>query len=174
MYYPLSEITQNLYTFGTEYVDLVTGQSYVGDYFSTTDGKYFTGKTVSSSSREIIKVSQRNDSYLVSNPSSYYPNPEDKDYEAGYITRYVVKRVNSGAETIREVSKEQYEKLIPNPLYAQAEFKWLIAGNYYDNLSNLSYPIYGIIHTNRRTIFDLETKILEISQVFINYTEFAK
>ena len=174
MYYPLSEITENLYTSGTEYVDLITGQSYVGYYFSTTDGKYFTGKTVSSTSKELIKAVQRSNSFLVSTPSSYYPIPEEKDYEAGYMTRYVIKRVNSGAETIREVSKEQYEKTIPNPLYAQAEFKWLITGNYYDDLSNLMYPIYGIIHTNRRTIFDLESKIPEISQVFKNYTEFAK
>ena len=46
-YYPLSQITSNLYTNGLEYaVDLKNpSNSYLGYYWKTSDGKYFTGKT---------------------------------------------------------------------------------------------------------------------------------
>ncbi len=46
-YYPLSQITSNLYTNGLEYaVDLKNpSNSYSGYYWKTSDGKYFTGKT---------------------------------------------------------------------------------------------------------------------------------
>jgi hypothetical protein len=46
-YYPLSQITSNLYTNGLEYaVDLNNvSNSYSGYYWKTSNGKYFTGKT---------------------------------------------------------------------------------------------------------------------------------
>jgi hypothetical protein len=46
-YYPLSQITSNLYTNGLEYTtDLNTpSNSYSGSYWKTSSGKYFTGKT---------------------------------------------------------------------------------------------------------------------------------
>jgi hypothetical protein len=46
-YYPLSQITSNLYTNGGEYAQDLnnTGDSYSGYYWKTSDGKYFTGKT---------------------------------------------------------------------------------------------------------------------------------
>jgi hypothetical protein len=48
MYYPLSQITTNLYTNGDEFVYLDAGkdnQAYTGNYFKTSDEKFFTGKT---------------------------------------------------------------------------------------------------------------------------------
>lgn len=45
MYYPLSQITANLYTPGKEYEITSTGQEYKGYYWKSPSGKYFTGKT---------------------------------------------------------------------------------------------------------------------------------
>lgn len=174
MYYPLSEITENLYTAGSEFVYLATRQPYTGYYFSTTDGKYFTGKTNNSSAREIIKATQSTNTYLVQPPSYYLPNPNDEDYEKGFITRYIIKRVNSGEDTIKEVSKQEYERLKNNPLYNRVELEWKITGRVSDDLSNMLYPIYGVSSTNRMKINQLESKIPGISKVFKNYTEFAR
>lgn len=46
-YYPLSQITSNLYTNGLEYTTDLNNpsNSYSGYYWKTSDGKYFTGKT---------------------------------------------------------------------------------------------------------------------------------
>jgi hypothetical protein len=43
MYYPLSQITSNLYTNGNKF--FLNGESYTGYYFKTSKGRYFTGKT---------------------------------------------------------------------------------------------------------------------------------
>ena len=45
MYYPLSQIKSNLYTNGNEFVLLSSNQSYIGFYWKTSKGKYYTGKT---------------------------------------------------------------------------------------------------------------------------------
>jgi len=45
MYYPSSQITSNLYTNGNEYTLKSTGENYIGFYWKTLNGKFFTGKT---------------------------------------------------------------------------------------------------------------------------------
>jgi len=44
MYYPKSQIITNLYTNGQEYALKSTNQNYIGFYWKTSDGKFFTGK----------------------------------------------------------------------------------------------------------------------------------
>ncbi len=44
MYFPKSQITTNLYTNGKEYVYVGTEKEYIGFYFKTSNGKYYTGK----------------------------------------------------------------------------------------------------------------------------------
>lgn len=45
MYYPKSQIKENLYTNGGEYIVVSTQENYIGNYWSTSKGEYFTGKT---------------------------------------------------------------------------------------------------------------------------------
>jgi hypothetical protein len=45
MYYPLSQIKSNLYTNDGEYIILSSKKNYIGYYWKTSDGKYFTGRT---------------------------------------------------------------------------------------------------------------------------------
>ena len=45
MYYPKSQIKTNLYTYGDEYVIILTQAAYTGYYFLTSTGQAFTGRT---------------------------------------------------------------------------------------------------------------------------------
>jgi hypothetical protein len=45
MYYPLSQITPNLYTNGNEYIVISTQENYVGYYWKNSKDQFFTGKT---------------------------------------------------------------------------------------------------------------------------------
>jgi hypothetical protein len=47
MYYPKSQITSNLYTNGNEFVTEDTLTSYIGYYFKTSNGKFYTGRNPS-------------------------------------------------------------------------------------------------------------------------------
>ena len=43
-YYPKSQVKTNLYTNGAELIYKSSKESYVGEYFKTSKGKYYTGK----------------------------------------------------------------------------------------------------------------------------------
>jgi hypothetical protein len=47
MYFPLSQITPNLYTNGGEFVIISSQEDYKGYYFKTSTGKYYTGRNSS-------------------------------------------------------------------------------------------------------------------------------
>lgn len=173
MYYPKSEITPNLTTNGTEFINAVTGEYYKGPYYATSDGKFYTGSDYSPNAQElvkpVIKTIQGNTS-----PVQYTPQPTDKDYKNGFFIRYVIKRVNSGFETIKEVSESDYKMVQKNPLYNFTSFKWKLTGAMFDNLSNMNHPVYGIINTNKRTLLAEEKKVPGISKFFINLAQYSK
>lgn len=54
MYYPLSQITTNLNTNGGEFVYANNLQDYKGDYYKTSKGEYFTGKTPQDGLNELL------------------------------------------------------------------------------------------------------------------------
>lgn len=142
MYYPLSQITTNLYTNGDEFTYNDTdniAQSYTGNYFKTSDGKFFTGKTpqdvptteltriVKTPTNESI-VNIIGDYSIGINPSSIgysplkalpqisnespriaIPFPTQADYNTGEFQRYFLKRRTN--YTYLEVDQLTYENI---------------------------------------------------------------
>ena len=173
MYYPKSEITPNLYTGGTELVNAVTGEYYKGPYYTTSDGKFYTGSDYSPSAQELTRptiTTVQN----TSSPKQYTPLPTAIDYTNGFFIRYVIKRVNSGFETIKEINSKDFTSVQNNPLYNSVAFKWKLTGKLYDDLSNMNHPVYGIINTNKRTLLAEEKKVPGISKFFINLAQYSK
>jgi hypothetical protein len=66
MYYPLSQIISNLYTNGREFAYLNTKQPYIGYYWKTADGKFFTGKTPQDTPSEELIIYTPEDNVEVS------------------------------------------------------------------------------------------------------------
>jgi hypothetical protein len=58
MYYPSSQITTNLNTNGGEFIYANTGQEYKGNYYKTSKGEYFTGKTPQDGLNESLVIYQ--------------------------------------------------------------------------------------------------------------------
>lgn len=142
-YYPLSQITPNLYTNGREFTT-PDGKPYVGRYYRTYDGKTFTGINpvvgsnvqltpfvVNDLTRPLTPTSDSTYTAAASkNPGAssiatkqtlteltpYYPFPLSSDYNKGYFTRYFAKNV-SGPGFIFEISQEDWS-LIKNGLVA--------------------------------------------------------
>ena len=52
MYYPKSQIKTNQYTNGDDFV--IGGRNYVGDYYETSDGRFFTGKSPSNPPNKLL------------------------------------------------------------------------------------------------------------------------
>lgn len=140
MYYPLSQITTNLYTNGGEYQIQSTNENYIGYYWRTSDDKFFTGKTPQDVPNERLILSKTsiqaipesvldnktyidiipNDEYLVLKNintddkilvPTYSPNiPTIQDYQIGEYRRYFCKKTNENIYL--EINKNTYDKLV--------------------------------------------------------------
>jgi hypothetical protein len=161
MYYPKSQITTNLYTNGNKGDELYLqsdGSLYVGYYYKTSNGSYFSGKTPQDiPSVRLIPSSLLNDTQN-NNPNLQYINtsqdsidyplfkdenilipytsptlPTQQDYQIGEMRRYFCKKSNE--ISYLEISKDTYDKLIKNDssiayqYYTPFNISWLLTGN---------------------------------------------
>ena len=119
MYYPKSQIKTNLYTNGDEFVFLSSRESYIGYYFKTSTGQYFTGRnqndnpvleltslisdTINTNPNlpEITTLTDYTYNNIIAAPTNiiykpaYNPNiPTQQDYQIGEYRRYFCKKTN--------------------------------------------------------------------------------
>lgn len=177
MYYPLSQITSNLYTNGNEFAYLSNNQPYIGYYWKTSKGKYYTGKTPQDTPiSELIllsfneaNASQLIDSYYnqdavtpvkyinLTNPPSpsslpiFSPTlPTQQDYTNGEMRRYFCKKTN---EIIYlEVSKDTYDKLVGQ----DSKILWQLYQPF-----NLPWQLTG----DKEQVFTTNKNIVELTSV---------
>jgi hypothetical protein len=140
MYYPQSQIITNLYTNGNELVYVSSQAQYIGYYYKTSNGKYFTGKTPQDGPNvELTTISintdlnnlpilysvqvntfdntiedynniKNNSQVILKVPSYYQPQPTQQDYQIGEFRRYFTKKTNELLYT--EVSKDTYDNIL--------------------------------------------------------------
>ena len=171
MYYPKSEILLVSSTAGAQLVVKSTNKPYIGDYYLTNDNRYFSGKEFTVNTQELIPLSNKKP--LQNKPkgySFYYSMPSVMDYDRGFFVRYVIKRVNSGLETILEADKTEHDRAKKDPLYSTAAFSWKISGEI--NTNKIGVP--GIVETNQKTLQGLEKTIPGITNYFTNLAQYAK
>jgi hypothetical protein len=200
MYYPPNKIKTGLYTSGKEFVLSTNSTEYIGFYFSTFDGKFFTGKQVGDTNNVELKsysdfVKSSPDYKFVGNefyynkvnnniqnlskkliPQPYNPNPTQEDYEKGFFNRYFIKRTNGN--DITEISKETYNDLnskqkYDSALYDKIEVRWTLIG-----LKQITV-IKGITNLNVNTINfvaiqNANRNLPGLNQFITDFTEFVK
>jgi hypothetical protein len=140
-YYPLTQITPNLYTSGKDFVN-PDGTPYVGRYYMTYDGKTYTGinpvvgtnvelspvinsttlgvgitvplpdPTYTTAASKNSVASKFQSKATLTELTPYYPFPISSDYAKGYFTRYFAKNP-SGPGYVIEISQEDWS-LIQN------------------------------------------------------------
>jgi hypothetical protein len=57
------------------------------------------------------------------------PNPTEKDYTNGYITRYFCQKSNDNNSVIYEVNSKSFSKLSLSPIYKIVSLRWRIVGD---------------------------------------------
>ena len=135
MYYPKSQIIENLKSEPGELFDARTGEEYVGSYFKTSDNRMYTGKNPQDLPNIKLKTNSPKEKSIDSEPlpESYYiiddayysainqginrksprppksstPKPNKADYKLGEFQRYFLKKGNEN--WYLEVSKDEYE-----------------------------------------------------------------
>jgi len=165
MYYPNSQIKTNLYTNGGEFTTITTNQEYIGSYWKTSSGEYYTG--VGPNSRgyvellPVVKEQIKKSNTLTISlggdvdvynslkgidvnespkqiPTYTYPQPTEKDYKSGLFYRYFAKRINQNIYI--EINKSQYDSLI-KPSYKVFKIEWTLSGSSPQQVSNINQSI---------------------------------
>jgi hypothetical protein len=99
MYYPKSQITTNLYTNGQEYALKSNNQNYIGFYWRTSDGKFFTGKTPEDKNIQELVIFKSQFSSTPSTTPSYI-QPTQVDVALAYTAPFIGNDPNLYNETL--------------------------------------------------------------------------
>jgi hypothetical protein len=201
MYYPPNKIKPNQYTSGNEYVVAQDRSNYIGYYFTTFDGKTFTGKTVGDTfNLELLPASQFEQSsqdytfvgdrfynqilkgtddniqqlpkYSIPKPTII--SPTNSNYQRGFFTRYFMRRVNG--DVISEINRVTFNDLLQgnkynSALYVTTSLPWRISGQLDTSIQN-GIATRGVREVNFETVRRVNVIFMGIDQYLTDYTEF--
>jgi hypothetical protein len=199
-YYPKSRIIENQKANPGEF-SLTNGKEYTGPYYTTFDGKSFTGANpyspnskplISTPPKEIdsnpeIKTNQviEYDDLKTSvlpkliDPIPFTPKPTPEDYKKSKITRYFARQRNGTQFKIMEINQTTYDNLSNNrgglnsSLWKVISIFWQISGPLRDVRVNNIRTRAGIIDTNQRVLDNAEKNFIGIKQYLSDLQQFA-
>jgi len=182
MYYPSSQIIPNLVTKGDEYVLERNGQDYSGDYFATSDGKFFTGRNQNDKPNFRIVLIDNGDGYI-NNPSPKLVEDLPLDFYIVNESYYYARGINYTTigppppiplSSLPTPTKEDYKREEIQRYFLKKinEIQYLeinesIYSQYVRNLPSVSYQLYiafslpWVIAGNRKEAFKVNKKTVE-------------
>jgi|LakMenE18May11ns_1017448.scaffolds.fasta_scaffold9623995_1 hypothetical protein len=201
-YFPKSRIIENQKANPGE-MQTPSGKEYTGPYYTTFDGKIFSGANpYSPGSRPLVRsllnkneddtnISPdfNNDNYYALKPSNlakltdptpYTPKPTDEDYRKGKITRYFARQRNGTQFKLMEIDQTTYDNLSNNrgglnsSLWKVISIFWQISGPLRDIRVNNIRTRAGIIDTNQRVLDNAEKSFIGIKQYLTDLRQFSR
>jgi hypothetical protein len=184
LYYPTEEITNNLYTYGSE---LMTEDNveYVGPFHRYVTGEVYTGSTWDAKTSKKLVVFQQQNKITIYNtlkpdikvkyitPNRIQPQITSADIFRGSIQRYFICKQNE--RIIFEVDAAQYNdwtsNVIDNKIYIATRIEWTITGPIQDSQKgNVLIP--GVTTKNIQQIKVATRTIPAIVSILTNPLEF--
>jgi hypothetical protein len=135
MYYPLSQITPNLYTNGNEFVIDGTQQVYTGYYFKTSKGQFYTGKTSSDKPNQLLVPLSQEFNSTITTPSTT-PGFIALEYDGRKIA------YASRPDIVLDIEKQPIGDPNEKPFNVTLDENLIITINYYFGIGILSYVVY--------------------------------
>ena len=184
LYYPADEITNDLYTYGSE---LMTEDAveYIGPFHRYITGEVYTGSTWNAkTSKKLIAFVQQNVTTIYNTlkpdiqlkyvtPIRIVPKIKSSDITAGLIQRYFIRKQNESI--VFEIDASQYinwtNNVIDNKIYTAVQLEWFITGNQRDSRpGNVIQP--GVVTKNIQQIRVASQTIPELTTILSNLLEF--
>ncbi len=177
-YYPKNKVKTGLSaTVGQFYLN---NKPYSGKYYSTYDGKYYTGDNPIFGSNEELTLANQyenqeqlnnlnisirtidqlatatkvKNNVISSQPNPYYPFPIDSDYQKGYINRYFLKRINDKG-FVMEISEQEFSDIRNGTANYDVTFYQTI---------ELFWKITGPLNNKRISQYDTRAGILDTNK----------
>lgn len=184
-YYTADEITNNLYTTGSQFMTEDNAE-YIGLYHAYSTGERYTNATWNSKlSKRLVpytKFDTTNEQYQLLKPGIVlnYETPsassvviKKMDIDNGYVNRYFLQKINE--TKILEVSQITYDKwasnVIDKKLHNAATLQWSITGNIEDVTINGILSI-GVISKNKKAVEEASQTIPDLALILTNFTQF--
>lgn len=186
LYYPIDEITPNLFTQGKEFMT-EDNKEYIGSYHRYITGEIYTESNWNvRKSKRLVKyveiTTKRSFVYDTLKPNIalkyIQPNAHNitiskNDIRNGYITRYFIKKINS--ETIIEINQTQYnawlQDVIEKKMHVAITLTWYISGNIEDITSGI-VAIPGVISKNQKQVAYASKTLPGLSNILTNFIEY--
>jgi hypothetical protein len=156
----------------------------------------YTGKEYTGNNYELIRVQPDvkintqlifGGPYSTLNPQSFPSSsfssdliiPTNDDYNKGYFIRYILKPViSSQINDFIEVKSDKYKTVLLSKnlqvLYNSVSLIWKITGPLFDEYKDNIRTRPGIIDTNKRSLFDAEQTMPNLSLYFLDLKQFGK
>lgn len=178
------EITNNLYTFGKEWMGIDNAE-YIGLYHTYSTGETYSEgvwnskksiklipyEDVSSLKYQYKKLNSVNTTYVTPTP---YQAENSISINQEQIQRYFLQRKNDLNDII-EIDSTQFDlyanQQIDNNLYTAIQLTWYITGNTQDTMINGSKQ-FGIVSKNRNAVVNAERRMPGITSKLSNLLEF--
>jgi hypothetical protein len=185
-YYPISEITTDLYTPGKQWMT-ENNVEYIGAYHKYLTGEVYTkaqwqpersailipyiDQTISNKNLPYFKLKPEIQLARIS-PTSHTVVVTVTDYTRGTLQRFFIKKRNDNA--IIEINKQQYDAWrtdqIDKKLYVAIEIAWYISGPANDLITGILVP--GVATRNKKQIQLAANTIPEIATYLTNPLQF--
>ena len=186
-YYPISEITTDLYTPGKQWMT-ETNVEYIGAYHKYLTGEVYT-KAQWQPDRSVIlipyidqTISNKNITYFKlkpeiqlarTSPTAHNVVATVNDYRRGLLQRFFIKKRNDNA--IIEINKQQFNAWqtdqIDKKLYVAIEIAWYISGPTNDVITT-GILVPGVATRNKKQIQLAANIIPEIATYLTNPLQF--
>ena len=189
LYYPVDEITTNLYTTGKEWMT-TDNKEYIGLYHLYTTGEAYTQpnwnprsslqlipyQEVTTENRKNIVYQELTNDINAGTYVSLKSTPvqiRKQDIINGFISRYFLKKHNESAiiETNQLQFKQWQSNVMDSKLYSATSLTWFISGNINDERIN-GYLVEGVITKNKKEVQRASTFLPEIASHLTNLTEY--
>lgn len=179
-----NEITNNLYTFGKEWMT-TSNTEYIGLYHTYVTGEIYSEgtwkpdlsvKLIPYEDASSLKLQYKNLKSINTTFITPIPYQAENSIKFGTqtIQRYFLQRKNN-LENIIEIDSDQFDlyntKQIDNNLFNGAKLTWTISGNVSDIISNGTKQL-GVATKNKIAITTIEKQIPGISKKLSNLLEF--
>jgi hypothetical protein len=186
LYYPVDEITPNLFTQGKEFMT-EDNVEYIGRYHRYITGEIYTESNwdVRKSKRLIKYVEnvtkqsfvydtlQPNLTLKYIQPNTHSVTISKNDISTGYITRYFIKKINN--ENIIEINQIQYnawlQDVIEKKMHIALSLTWYISGTIEDETSGV-VTIPGVISKNQKQVSYASKTLPGLSNLLTNFIEY--
>jgi len=185
-YYPISEITTDLYTSGKQWMT-TDNVEYIGAYHKYLTGEVYTKAQWQPDQSAILisyidqTISNKNISYFKLkpeiqltrlSPTSHNVAVTVTDYNRGILQRFFIKKRNDNV--IIEIDKQQFDAWksdqIDKKIYIAIEIAWYIAGPANDITTGILVP--GVATLNKKQIQLAANTIPEIATYLTNPLQF--